>query len=103
MAARIVRRPSPGPARVSLAQSFGAAQWTAVVFIGLAGGALAFYLWVYALEHTTPTRVANTMTINPIAASLLAAVLVGEPLGLNLAVGIAAVAVGIWLASSAPR
>jgi drug/metabolite transporter (DMT)-like permease len=87
----------------ALTQSFGAAQWTAVAFIGLVGGALAFYLWVYALEHTTPTRVANTMTINPIAASLLAAVLVGEPLGLNLAVGIAAVAVGIWLASSAPR
>jgi len=43
------------------------------------------------------------MTINPIAASLLAAVLVGEPLGLNLAVGIAAVALGIWLASSATR
>lgn len=87
----------------ALAQSFGAAQWTAVAFIGLVGGALAFYLWVYALEHTTPTRVANTMTINPLAASLLAAVLVGEPLGVNLAVGIAAVALGIWLASSAPR
>jgi drug/metabolite transporter (DMT)-like permease len=87
----------------AMTQSFGAAQWTAVAFIGLVGGALAFYLWVYALERTTPTRVANTMTINPIAASLLAAVLVGEPLGLNLAVGIAAVALGIWLASSAPR
>jgi drug/metabolite transporter (DMT)-like permease len=86
-----------------LTQSFGAAQWAAVVFIGLAGGALAFYLWVYALERTTPTRVANTMTVNPIAASLLATVLVGEPLGLNLLVGIAAVALGIWLASSAPR
>ena len=87
----------------AMTQAFSAAQWTAVAFIGLVGGAIAFYLWVYALEHTTPTRVANTMTINPIAASLLAAVLVGEPLGLNLAVGIAAVAVGIWLASSAPR
>jgi drug/metabolite transporter (DMT)-like permease len=87
----------------AMTQTFGAAQWAAVAFIGLVGGALAFYLWVYALERTTPTRVANTMTINPIAASLLAAVLVGEPLGLNLAVGIAAVALGIWLASSAPR
>lgn len=87
----------------AMTQSFGAAQWTAVAFIGLVGGALAFYLWVYALERTTPTLVANTMTVNPIAASLLAAILVGEPLGLNLAAGIAAVALGIWLASSAPR
>ena len=29
----------------------------------------AFYLWVFALQRTTPTRVANTMTVNPIAAS----------------------------------
>ena len=78
-------------------------EWLAVAFIGIAGGALAFFLWVYALERTTPTRVANTMTVNPIAASLLAAVLVGEPLGLNLVAGIAAVGIGIWLASSAPR
>jgi drug/metabolite transporter (DMT)-like permease len=41
------------------------------------GGAAAFYLWVFALERTTPTRVANTMTVNPIAASTVAALLVG--------------------------
>lgn len=87
----------------AMTQSFGTGQWLAVAFIGIAGGALAFFLWVYALERTTPTRVANTMTVNPIAASLLAAVLVGEPLGLNLVAGIAAVGIGIWLASSAPR
>ena len=87
----------------AMTQSFGTGQWLAVGFIGIAGGALAFFLWVYALERTTPTRVANTMTVNPIAASLLAAVLVGEPLGLNLVLGIAAVGIGIWLASSAQR
>ena len=52
---------------------------------------------------TTPTRVANTMTVNPIAASLLAAVLVGEPIGWNLVVGLVAVAGGIWLAASERR
>ena len=82
---------------------FGAPQWIAVLCLGIFGGAAAFYLWVYALERTTPTRVANTMTVNPIAASLLAAALVGEPLGVHLVFGVAAVAAGIWLASSAPR
>lgn len=84
----------------AMTQSFGTGQWLAVAFIGIAGGALAFFLWVYALERTTPTRVANTMTVNPIAASLLAAVLVGEPIGVNLVIGIAAVGIGIWLAST---
>jgi drug/metabolite transporter (DMT)-like permease len=78
-------------------------QWLAVVCLGVFGGALAFYLWVYALERTTPTRVTNTMTVNPISASLLAAALVGEPIGLPLALGIVAVGAGIWLASSTPR
>ena len=80
--------------------AFNQGQWLAAVCLGVFGGAAAFYLWVYALERTTPTRVANTMTVNPIAASLLAAVLVGEPLGWNLPLGIAGVAAGIWLAST---
>lgn len=81
------------------AHAFGAREWWAIAVLGLFGGAAAFYLWVFALERTTPTRVANTMTVNPIAASLLAALLIGEPLGLNLLVGIAAVGAGIWIAS----
>jgi len=84
-------------------QGFDTAQWIAVLCLGIFGGAAAFYLWVYALERTTPTRVANTMTVNPIAASLLAAVLVGEPLGVNLLVGIGAVGFGIWIASTEGR
>lgn len=84
-------------------RSFAAGQWTAVICIGVFGGAAAFYLWVYALERTTPTRVTNTMTVNPVAAALLAAVLVGEPLGANLLIGIAAVGAGIWIASTERR
>ena len=66
---------------------------------GAFAGALGFYLWVYALERATPTRVANTITVSPIAAALLGAVLLGEPIGASLLVGIAAVALGIWIAS----
>lgn len=80
-------------------QSFNAAQWIAVIYLGVFGGAAAFFLWVLALRMTTPTRVANTMTVNPIAASLLAALIVSEPIGFNLVVGLIAVAAGIWLAS----
>jgi len=86
-----------------LVENLNAHQWLAILCLGVFGGAAAFYLWVYALERTTPTRVTNTMTVNPVSASLLAAVLVGEPLGLPLALGIVAVGAGIWLASSTPR
>ena len=86
--------------RIAVLASFGAAQWTAGVYLGLGGGALAFILWVMALERTTPTLVANTMTVNPIAAALLATQLVGEPITLNLVVGLVAVFAGIWIATT---
>jgi drug/metabolite transporter (DMT)-like permease len=80
--------------------TFGPAQWAAALYLGAFAGALGFYLWVYALGRTTPTRVANTITVSPIAAALLAAVLVGEPIGASLFIGIAAVGAGIWIAST---
>jgi len=85
----------------AVTQSLSAVQWIAVIYLGAFGGAAAFFLWVLALQKTTPTRVANTMTVNPIAASLLAAIIVSEPIGWNLVVGLVAVGSGIWLASTA--
>jgi drug/metabolite transporter (DMT)-like permease len=82
---------------------FGAPQWIAGLYLGIGGGALAFILWVLALERATPTRVANTMTVNPLAASLLATQLVAEPITLNLIAGLAAVFAGIWIATTEPR
>jgi drug/metabolite transporter (DMT)-like permease len=84
----------------AVARGFGAPQWFAVAYLGIFGGAAEFYLWVFALERTTPTRVANTMTVNPLAASIVAAIILNEPIGLNLIVGLAAVFAGIFIAST---
>jgi drug/metabolite transporter (DMT)-like permease len=40
------------------------------------------------------------MTLNPIAAGLLATQLVGEPITLNLVIGLIAVFIGIWIATT---
>lgn len=82
--------------------AFGRAQWLAALYLGVTGGALAFILWVMALQRASPTRVANTMTVNPIAAALLANQLVGEPITLNLVIGLVAVFAGIWIATTEP-
>ncbi len=86
--------------RVAVLSTFGTPQWIAGIYLGVAGGALAFILWVMALQRASPTRVANTMTVNPIAAGLLATQLVGEPITLNLVVGLIAVFAGIWIATT---
>ena len=82
---------------------FGAPQWIAGIYLGIGGGALAFILWVMALERASPTRVASTMTVNPLAAGLLATQLVGEPITPNLVVGLIAVFAGIWIATTGPK
>ncbi|HYX01643.1 MAG TPA: DMT family transporter, partial [Reyranella sp.] len=89
--------------RLVVLQGFGQAQWIAAFYLGIAGGALAFILWVMALQRASPTRVANTLTVNPIAAALLAQQLVGEPITLNLLVGLLAVFAGIWIATTEAR
>jgi drug/metabolite transporter (DMT)-like permease len=78
-------------------------QWIAGAYLGVGGGALAFILWVLALERATPTRVASTMTVNPLAAGLLASRLVGEPITPNLVLGLVAVFAGIWIATTVAR
>ena len=86
--------------RLAVLGRFAAEQWMAGVYLGVAGGAFAFILWVLALQRTTPTRVANTMTVNPLAAGLLANQLVGEPITSNLVIGLVAVFAGIWVATT---
>lgn len=88
---------------VAVLSGFGAAQWIAGIYLGVAGGALAFILWVMALERASPTRVASTMTVNPLAAGLLATQLVGEPITPNLVFGLVAVFAGIWIATTDGR
>jgi drug/metabolite transporter (DMT)-like permease len=86
--------------RLAALGGFGGNEWIAGLYLGLGGGAAAFILWVLALERASPTRVANTMTVNPVAAMLLAAVLVGEAVTANLLVGLVAVFAGIWIATT---
>lgn len=82
---------------------FGVSQWFGAIYLGGFGAALTFYLWAFALERTTPTRVAISVTVNPIAASLVGAAFLGEPLRWNVMAGIVTVFAGIWIATTQPR
>jgi drug/metabolite transporter (DMT)-like permease len=83
--------------------AFGPPQWMAVIYLGLFGSALTFYLWAFALSRTTPTRVAISVTVNPITAALVGAVLLDEPIRWNLIAGLVAVFLGIWIATTVSR
>jgi drug/metabolite transporter (DMT)-like permease len=81
---------------------FGPADWTAALYLGVVGSAVTFFLWSFALERTTPTRVAISVTVNPITAALMGAALLHEPLQGTLVAGIVSVFLGIWIATRAP-
>ena len=76
---------------------FSAGGWAAVVFIGLSSG-IGYYLWLWALNHATPTRVTVFLALSPVTAAGLGAALLGERLSIGLLLGLACVALGLWLA-----
>jgi drug/metabolite transporter (DMT)-like permease len=77
---------------------FGGTQVVAMGYVGIFGGAVAYWLWAEAISRTTPTRVAMSITLNAIAASAAGAIALGEPIGWSLVLGIVAVGVAMALA-----
>lgn len=82
------------------AAGFGPLEWSAVGFLGVFGGMVTFLLWSYALERTTPTLVAISVTVNPIVSGIFAVYALGEPITINLVTGLMLVAAGIAVATS---
>jgi len=82
---------------------FHSAQWLAILYIGIFGGAVLFFLWAWALARSTPTQVAISVTVNPIVASIVAAVLLGEQVSWNVFFGLVTVFLGIWIAMAGYR
>ena len=71
--------------------------WLAVVFIGISSG-IGYYLWLWALNHTTPTKVTVFLALSPITATGLGALLLAERISMMSLLGLAFVVLGLWLA-----
>lgn len=76
---------------------FTSGGWLAVVFIGISSG-VGYYLWLWALNHTTPTRVTVFLALSPVTAAGLGGLLLAESLTTPFLTGLASVALGLWLA-----
>src|SRR5262249_42646364 len=91
------------PAVAAHGLALGGVQVVAVAYLGVVCAAVVFWLWSIGLENTTPTRVAVTVTVNPVSAMVLGAVLLGEPVTPALLAGLAAVIGGIVVTTFAGR
>ena len=68
-----------------------------ILFLGIFGGALGYFLWTFALAHLTPTQVAVYINLNPMVAAILGAALLAEKLTLVFIAGFVAVLIGVLL------
>jgi drug/metabolite transporter (DMT)-like permease len=82
------------PAVVS---GFDGARLALVLYLGLPAGALAYYMVFAALRHLTLTQASVYININPLTATVLGAILLGERLTVPFLVGFAIVLVGVLL------
>jgi drug/metabolite transporter (DMT)-like permease len=71
--------------------------WLVVFFIG-GGSAIGYYLWLWALGHSSPTQVTVFLSLSPITSAVMGALLLAEPISALFLVGLICVIVGLWLA-----
>jgi drug/metabolite transporter (DMT)-like permease len=71
--------------------------WLAISYIGIAGGALSFFLYAWALGRASPTTIMILLPLNPIAALVAGSLWLGEPFGVGIFIGLALVIAGVLL------
>lgn len=74
---------------------FSAAGWGAVLFNDASSG-IGYFLWLWALRHADPTRVTIFLSLSPVTAALLGALLLGEAATPWLLLGLALIVAGLW-------
>jgi len=74
-----------------------------VLFLGIFGGAIGYFLWTFALTRLSPTQVAVYVNLNPMIATVLGATLLREKLTGIFVAGFAAVLGGVLLVNLSGR
>lgn len=76
--------------------------WIAIAYFAAVPTFLGFITWSWALSRVAPTRVTVTVVLNPMTAALAGALLLGEPLGAQVGLGLVLVVLAIALVNWAP-
>jgi drug/metabolite transporter (DMT)-like permease len=71
--------------------------WAAIVFIGFSSG-IGYFLWLWALRHAAASRITLYLSLSPLTAMLLGALLLHEAPSPALAAALLLVALGLWVA-----
>ncbi len=75
--------------------------WASVAYMAIFSSIIGYLLYYYVLTHMEPSRVSQFSYLQPVMATSIAAVLLGEPVTLWLAVSGGLVLLGVFVAEKA--
>ncbi len=81
------------------AHALSAAQWAAVVAIGLSSG-ISYWVWLWTLKHTAPTKATTFLALSPVTAALMGMFGLGEPISAGLVGGVVCILLGLVLTAT---
>ncbi len=87
-----------GPAPHALPR-FTREGWIAAVFLGVVCSGIAYVFWYDALEVLPASQAGAFLYLEPLVAVLVAAFVLGEPVGVASLLGGAIILLGVWLVS----
>jgi drug/metabolite transporter (DMT)-like permease len=82
--------------------AIGLQGWGAVIYMGVLASAVAYVLYFWALRYMTPARLGAVSYLQPIGATLLGLVLLGEPITRRVALGGLLVIAGVYAIETHP-
>ena len=74
-------------------------QGAVVIAIGLSSG-IGYWVWLWVLKHTAPTKATTFLALSPVTAALIGALVLGEPISAGLVVGVVCILLGLVLTAS---
>ena len=76
---------------------------TALLYLGVVTTAVAYALWSAGLARLTLANTVTLTMLEPVAATVMAIAILGEPAGPTTILGIATTLAGVWIASTIPE
>jgi drug/metabolite transporter (DMT)-like permease len=86
-----------GASPIEVAAQFDAVQWMLVIYLALACTVFAFFVQLWAVRSTSPSRVSLLLGTEPLWAVVVGVCLAGEPLTLVVGLGAACILTGAVL------
>ncbi len=83
--------------------AFDATGWFVFFMLAIPGGTIMMVSWGKAIQLISPTQAAVTVSLNPVAAIAIAAVILAEPVTTNVIIGFPLVVLAIFIANYRPE